>query len=225
MTKRSIGMRAVVAALGLGMTIMAGGCGAEDEPASMAVGSEGGVCTTGGSCDPGLTCLSQRCVRAGGTAPGTGGTGGASGPGTAGAPGGPPAADDTSGFTGSWKYTSGSSAAQCQQGMTPTKQLVGTFFQLKRGTDAPLLFVPQGTTCSLKMDVAGNVATFRSGTSCSYAEGGQSFRLEAGEGGSIALNSANNGNVAFAGSLTVIAAATLVCTYTINGTATRISPE
>lgn len=36
------------------------GCGGGN---SKAIGSEGGACTSGGSCDPGLVCLSQLCVR------------------------------------------------------------------------------------------------------------------------------------------------------------------
>jgi hypothetical protein len=44
------------------------GCGSSN---SKPVGSEGGACTSGGTCDPGLVCLSKLCVKPGG-ATGTG---------------------------------------------------------------------------------------------------------------------------------------------------------
>lgn len=39
-------------------------CLGEDVGAAQAVGVEGAACTPSGTCDPGLTCLSARCVRA-----------------------------------------------------------------------------------------------------------------------------------------------------------------
>lgn len=63
------------------------GCGSSD----CRIGSESCSCTSGGACDPGLTCASMKCVRlAGGTGGATGG--GGSGGGAAGAGGSPPAA-------------------------------------------------------------------------------------------------------------------------------------
>jgi hypothetical protein len=56
------------------------GCGAPDE-GSNAAGSEGGACYRNGTCDSGLTCASQLCVRISGAAGagGSGSTGGAGG--------------------------------------------------------------------------------------------------------------------------------------------------
>jgi hypothetical protein len=208
----------------LGLALVAGACASSGESAAT-VGSEGEACTPGGSCDPGLTCLSKRCVRETNTGMtggpmGSGGTPGGSGGGS----GGSPPVDPTTDFTGSWKYTTGTSTAQCT-GNNETKQLVGTFFKLKRGTDSSLIFLIENPTCSLKMDLNGNTASFRSGTSCSYAQGGASFKLELGDGGSIVTTGPNNASVGFAGTITATGGSTIVCTYTINGMATRFSPE
>jgi len=46
-------------------------CGRDNTAPSKPVGSEGGACTAGGGCDPGLVCLSQLCasLRDAGTTP------------------------------------------------------------------------------------------------------------------------------------------------------------
>src|SRR5687768_12541468 len=58
---------------------VSGGCTAggdtDEDGASCTVGAEGCVCTEGGACDPGLQCLSERCVDPGGGG-GNGGNGG-----------------------------------------------------------------------------------------------------------------------------------------------------
>lgn len=64
----------VVAASGF----VAQGCGGGGSSSSCTVASEGCPCTAGGSCDTGLTCLSNVCVNTGGGA-GTGGGGAGTG--------------------------------------------------------------------------------------------------------------------------------------------------
>jgi hypothetical protein len=206
MTKWMIGAALM---MGAGVALFAGACEPGHEGGTD-VGTEGGPCTGQGTCDPGLTCLSKRCVKSQGGPPS----------GSGGAPGG----DPVTAFIGNWKYTSGTSAAQCT-GNTETKQLVGAFFRLRKGTDAALVFGPENTNCNLKLDLEGMTASFRPGTSCSFADGGASFKLEAGEGGTIVSTSPNNAIVGFAGMITATGATTVVCTYTINGTATRVSTD
>jgi hypothetical protein len=201
------------AALGAGL---ASGCSSEPEGDSCAVGGEGCACTSGGSCDTGLTCLSQRCVKAPGGGGGPGSGGGPGLPGTQGSGGG------TADFTGSWKYTTGSSTASCGVGGTMSEQLTETF-RLKRGTDSPLIFL-FNESCPLQLDVSANTASFRGGTSCTTVRDGGSVRLEISSG-TIVLTGPNNAMVGFAGALTVTRGNALVCSYTINGTANRISPE
>jgi hypothetical protein len=63
------------------------GCFSSGDGSKCALGSESCACTAGGACDPGLMCLSSRCVRPGGAdAGGQSGTG-ASGTGGSGAAG------------------------------------------------------------------------------------------------------------------------------------------
>lgn len=65
-------------ALILGIT----SCSSEDDPGkACAVGTETCACTAGGACDPGLRCLSMRCVRPGDGGAGAGGSGGVAGTG------------------------------------------------------------------------------------------------------------------------------------------------
>ncbi len=82
-------MRRVVAALSAGLWVVgaaygcAAGGSADDKPEECAVGSEGCRCTTGGACDPGLSCLSNICVDPNGGSGGSGASG-AGGNGTGG---------------------------------------------------------------------------------------------------------------------------------------------
>ncbi len=65
-----------VVGLGTGLALSLPGCGGDGE--SCPVAREGCACTTSALCDPGLTCLSGRCVRPSGSdgAAGMGGAGG-----------------------------------------------------------------------------------------------------------------------------------------------------
>ena len=73
-----------IAILVLGAALLAGACGGSS---SKATGTEGGPCYGNGTCNAGLSCLSQLCVspngsggsQAGGAAGGKAGTGGAAG--------------------------------------------------------------------------------------------------------------------------------------------------
>ena len=53
-----------IAALVLGISVVFVGCGVGGGRTDCDVGAEGCPCTSGGSCDPGLTCLSEVCVDA-----------------------------------------------------------------------------------------------------------------------------------------------------------------
>lgn len=77
MKSYSVGL-AFAASVAVGLVAGMPGCGSD----SCKVASEGCDCTSGGACDPGLQCLSKKCVRTGG---GAGGSGGASSSGSDGA--------------------------------------------------------------------------------------------------------------------------------------------
>ncbi|MDZ4064892.1 MAG: hypothetical protein U1E22_09525, partial [Coriobacteriia bacterium] len=83
-------------------------CGSTDDSnrsAAKAHGSEGGECYGNGTCDLGLTCLSNRCVNAGtggtGGVSGTGGAAGANNGGSAGSGGGSAGVAGSAGVSGS----------------------------------------------------------------------------------------------------------------------------
>lgn len=61
--------------------VLLASCGGKDGEPACDVGSERCACTPGGACNPGLTCLSMKCVNTGG---GTGGFAGAFSPGGSG---------------------------------------------------------------------------------------------------------------------------------------------
>lgn len=107
------------------------GCSRRDETMPCAVGAERCACTPGGSCDPGLTCLSGLCVNpspgvdagsadvpAGG--PPTGGGGGAGGPGGTGGAGG------SGGAGGATAGTGGGGGAPARPLVCPFPLMTGT---------------------------------------------------------------------------------------------------
>jgi hypothetical protein len=102
-------------ALGAGAGLIA--CTSSGGGENCAVGSESCVCTTGGGCDPGLSCLSLRCVRASGGGSGGHSGGGASGSGGAGAAkdsGWSGGAGKDSGWSGGAGYDGGGSSGNGQ---------------------------------------------------------------------------------------------------------------
>jgi hypothetical protein len=195
----------MVGALGAALALSNVSCGGGDD--SCKVGGESCACTGGGACDPGLTCLSNRCVKGGAPAGGAG-MGGTS----------TPAAPDLSAFTGTWKYTSGTTVRTC--GNTPqTGQLMGNF-TVQKGVDAPLVVIDD--PCTFKLDPSGTTATFRAGQMCMAVQGGNAATLII-NAGSINVTGTTS-TINHSGTMTLIVnGASVACTYTQNGTAMKIA--
>jgi hypothetical protein len=85
-----------------------------------------------------------------------------------GAPPLPPAEVAVSAFLGTWQFTDGTSLNDCNGGQ-PTVETATGRFDLTRGLDAPLLYV-EGQ-CTFRLDVAGDLATYRTAPSCTFADG------------------------------------------------------
>jgi len=207
----------LVAALGAGLALSPAGCGGGGDDGCK-VGSEGCTCTGGGSCDPGLSCLSSRCVKAG--SPGTGGAPGGQGGTPGGGTGGAPMTGNLMQFTGTWQYLSGTGTANCGAG-SQTEQLMGTF-KVMTGIDSALVIIDG--TCTLKMDVSGNVATLRSGQTCMSVAMGNSATLNV-NGGAMTVNG-TTASLQYSGNITlVVSGQSLACTYTETSTVMKISNQ
>jgi hypothetical protein len=206
MTKGTVGMfLTMVGALGAALALSNVSCGGGDD--SCKVGSESCACTGGGACDPGLSCLSNRCVKGGAPAGGAG-MGGTS----------TPAAPDLSAFTGTWKYTTGTEVANCGA-QNFTEQLSGNF-KIEKGTDAPLVIIDD--SCVLKMDPSGTTATLRAGQTCTEVTMGNSATLMVNAGSMVVTGT--TATINHSGNLTLILnGASVACRYTVNGTAMKIA--
>jgi hypothetical protein len=102
----------------------------------------------------------------GGPFAGAGGSGGSGGL-TRDGPNSLPPPADLSAFLGLWEFSQGATVHDCDPAGPTTRPATGTF-QLQRGVDAPLWYV-EGH-CMFRLDVANDVATYRTSHGCTYTE-------------------------------------------------------
>jgi hypothetical protein len=78
-------------------------------------------------------------------------------------------ADKTADFIGTWN-ASGTFTAECPPLLAKTTQPLDKFQQVvTKGTDSDLVTTTMFANCSLKMDVNGNLATVKSGQTCTVS--------------------------------------------------------